>query len=136
MLAKDTILVGDDEPLTEGELSLARFLGGRPSHFTGKTPYRQVRNIFRLLIEASWLPNPTKWLNPGPLRNSIGYPLRDGWRLNLDIPSETGGYRDRIPVRMEFLGPDDPSPPGTIEGAHFHSSFAPIYISSSKRARS
>jgi hypothetical protein len=130
MLPKDTILAGDDadEPLTEAELSLAQFLGGRPSHFTGKTPYRQVRNILRLLIARGWMENPTVWKNPGPLRNSIEYPLIDGWRLNLDIPSEVGNYRNRVPVRVEFLPPGEPSPPGTIPVAHFYSSFAPEYL--------
>jgi hypothetical protein len=129
--SKNTILACDDDaPLTEAELNFASFLKGQPSHFVARTPYGQVRTIMRQLMAAGWLSNPTRWKETGPDEWTIEYPLKDGWRVNLTIPSCLYRDRDRRAVRVEFLGPDDPSPPETISVDHFHQSpsFGAIYI--------
>jgi hypothetical protein len=132
MLARNTILAVDDDdrPLTEAELSLSRLLGGQPSHFIGKTPYHQVVTIVRLLVDKGWLPSPTVWKNPGPIKQRIEYPLRDGWRMNITFPADVGNNRDRELARVQFLPPGEPSPPKTHSVAHFH--FSPalnaVYI--------
>jgi hypothetical protein len=88
-----------------------------------------------MLVDRDWLPSPTVWKNPGPVRHTIEYPLRDGWRLNIDYPSDVGNNRERVPARMEFLGPEDPSPRGTIpvKSFHFSPSLDAVYIA--RRAR-
>jgi hypothetical protein len=55
--------------------------------------------------------------------------------LNITFPADVGNNREREPARMEFLGPEDPSPPKTHSVAHFHfsPSLGAIYIT--KRAR-
>jgi hypothetical protein len=129
--SKDAILAQDDgAPLTEAEKNLARFLKGRPSHFVAITPFREVHGIFSPLIDAGWSKNPTRWKEIGPSRWIIEYPLKDGGRLNLTLPSCLERDRGRQPVRLEFIGPNDPSPPETMPVEHFHQSpsFGAIYI--------
>ena len=93
------------------------------------------RSLWRIVVDAGWMANPTKWKEPGPGRDTIEYPLlRDGWRLNLDFPAIDCGrrptsVRGREMVRVEFLPEDMPSPPGTIPVAQFSSAFAPELIS-------
>jgi hypothetical protein len=121
--AKDTILAKDDDaPLTEAEENLARFIRGQPSHFVAFAPFGEVHSIFSLLIAAGLSPNPTRWKENGPGRWILEYPLKDGWRINLTLPSCLERNRNRKMVRVAFLGPDDPSPPDTMPAENFHQS--------------
>jgi hypothetical protein len=128
MPLKDPVTDPGDERLVPGAENLAQFLAGRPSRFTVKFPYHEVRPILRLLIEWRWLRNGTTWKEPGSGCATIEYPLRGGWRINLKFPWVGHRHRGAEKVTMEFLPPGQLSPPGTIRADHFHSGFAPVNL--------
>jgi hypothetical protein len=101
--------------------NLIEFLKDRPKRFTIELYYREVPELFELLIERGFLPNPTI-MKSGPSRTLMEYDLTDGWRVNLTIPPEFNGDRDRKLTIVEFLGPDDPSPPHTFKNTGFSAS--------------
>jgi hypothetical protein len=101
--------------------NLIEFLKGRPKRFTIELYYREIPELFELLIERGFLPNPTI-MKSGPSRTLMEYDLTDGWRVNLDIPPEFTGDRNRKLTIVEFLGPDDQSPPHTFKNTGFSAS--------------
>jgi hypothetical protein len=107
--------------LDETTQNMIELLQGRPKRFTIELYYHEVPELFQLLIEGDFLPNPTI-MKSGSSRTLMEYDLKDGWRAHLTIPAEFTGDRDRKLTIVEFLGPDDPSPPHTFKNTGFSAS--------------